>query len=94
MTREEFVTKMKQQLDEFNRSLDELEKRGAEYNREARARFDERMNDLKRKRDEMTRRLEDINKAGDKAWDDLKAGATAAWNSLQDGMKQALSKFK
>lgn len=94
MTREEFVAKMKQQLDEFNRSLDNLEKRGAEYNREARTRFEERMNDLRRKRDEMTRRLEDINKAGDKAWEDLKVGATTAWNSLQDGMKQALSKFK
>lgn len=94
MARDEFVAKMKQQLDEFNRSLDELEKRGAEYNREARARYEERMNELKRKRDEMSRSLEDINKAGDKAWEDMKVGATAAWNSLQDGMKQALSKFK
>jgi predicted nucleic acid-binding Zn-ribbon protein len=94
MTRDEFVAKMKQQLDEFNRRLDVLEKRGAEYNREVRERYEMRMGDLRRRRNDMAQRLEEINRAGDKAWEDLKSGATSAWNALQDGLKEALSKFK
>jgi uncharacterized coiled-coil DUF342 family protein len=94
MTRKEFVEKMKQQLDEFNQRLDELEKRGADYNREMRERYEKRMGELRQKRNDMARRLEEINLAGDKAWGDLKAGATSAWDALQDGLKEALSKFK
>ena len=94
MTRNEFVAKMKQRLDEFNLRLDELEKRGADFNREARDRFDTQMKELKQKRDETFKRLEDINKAGDKAWENLKTGATAAWNSLEESLKKARSHFK
>ena len=94
MTRKEFVEKMKQELDEFNQRLDELEKRGADYSREARERFEKRIGDLRQKRNDMSQRLEEINRAGDKAWEDLKAGATTAWNALQDGLKEVLSKFK
>ncbi len=94
MTRTEFVNKMKQQLDEFNRKLDELEKKGADYNQEARARFDRRMEELKEKRQEAGKRLDEINQAGDKAWETLKNGATAAWTSLEESLKQARSQFK
>lgn len=94
MTRNEFVAKMKKQLDEVNQRLNELDRKGDDYSREARARLDERINELKSKRDEISGRLDEIGKAGDKAWEDLKTGATSAWNSLQDGLKQALSHFK
>lgn len=94
MTRNEFVEKMKHQLDEFNRKLDELEKKGADYNQEARTRFDRRMEELKQKRQEASKRIDEINQAGDKAWETLKTGATAAWNSLEESLKQARSQFK
>lgn len=94
MTRNEFVSKMKQQLDEFNLKLDDLEKKRAEYGEEARARFDKRMEELKQKRREASKRLDEIDQAAEKAWEDLKAGATAAWNSLQESFDQARSHFK
>jgi chromosome segregation ATPase len=94
MTRNEFVNKMKEQLDEFNRKLDDLEKKRADYGEEARARFDKRITELKEKRREASKRLDEINQAGDKAWEDLKTGATAAWKSLQESFEQARSHFK
>ncbi|HSO19308.1 MAG TPA: hypothetical protein VLT88_07625 [Desulfosarcina sp.] len=94
MKREEFVAKMKQQIDDFNQKLNELEQRGADYNQEAREGFNSRINELKQKRDEAVAKFEEVDKAGEKAWEDLKTGATTAWNALQESLKQARSHLK
>ena len=51
------------------------------------------IDELRRQRDDAEGRMKELQKAGDEAWDDMKAGFDEAWDSVSRAFKSARSRF-
>lgn len=89
-----FVEQLKNQLDEWDEDLAQLEVQAREAREELKIAYEERIALLRRQRDEAGRKLEQIQQAADGAWDDLKEGAEAAWASIKEAIAKARLEFK
>jgi hypothetical protein len=52
------------------------------------------MQALKSKRDEVEKKVSEISRSGENAWEDLKAGVDLAWEAMSEAIKSATSRFK
>ncbi|MEX0600395.1 MAG: hypothetical protein WD423_12065 [Rhodothermales bacterium] len=94
MNRDEFVEKLKQQIDEWNEKIDRLEQRVREGRAEAEGTTDERLVDLRRRRDDLRARLRELQSASEEAWSDLKTGIERARKELGDAFARARSHYE
>ena len=46
------------------------------------------------KREKAHKKLTEVREAGEGAWEDLKSGVQSAWDSMEEALKSARSKFK
>ncbi|NIW35243.1 MAG: hypothetical protein GWN32_01300 [Gemmatimonadetes bacterium] len=76
--REEYVERIKRQLDEWNAAIDRLEKRASDLTAEARQRYQARVSALREKRQEIQGKLKELQASGESAWEAVKAGVEAA----------------
>ena len=88
--RDEYVAKMKQQLDEWNAEIGELEAKAQGIQGDAREEYEEQINNLREKSKAVQDKLEDIKGAGEDAWEGLVADAERVW----DALKHSLNYFK
>jgi uncharacterized coiled-coil DUF342 family protein len=87
--RDEFVEQMKARLDEWNAEIDRLAERARQASGEARERYHDDIERLRRRRDETRRRLEELQHAGEAAWDSLQQGLEDAWELLRRALRDA-----
>lgn len=94
MTRDEYVERMKKQLDEWNAKLGqwEIEVKKAQSN--VRQHYEAQIKALEKQRDEMVRRLNETRAASQAAWTDVSKGAEQAWKALQEGYEKAWAEFQ
>lgn len=76
--REEYVERIKRQLDEWNAGIEKLEKRAGELTAEARQRYQARVEALRARRQEIQGKVKELQAAGESAWEAIKAGVEAA----------------
>jgi Skp family chaperone for outer membrane proteins len=98
MDREEFIKKMKRQLDELNYRYsierDKFEAKAQHLSADAKKTFEKELEKLQELRKEMKEKLVDLDVAGENAWHDVKEGAEEAWKALSKAFKKASSHFK
>jgi len=92
--RDEYVDKLKRQLDEWNAAIDKLEQRAGELKTEARERYQARLAALRAKRQEIQLKLKDIQTAGESAWDAIKASVEVARTEFKRAYEEAESETK
>lgn len=92
--RDEYVNKLKAQLDDWNALIDRWEEQARNRSEDARRESEKRLNELRRKRDELRARLPEIQSAGEQAFEDLRDGANRAWKELSSAFDRARSHFK
>lgn len=92
--RDEYVEKLKGQIDKWNSDIDQLQAKANKAGAEAKATMQKHIDDLKAKRAELEEKVKPIQKAGGEAWEDLKAGANQALKALGDAVSAAKSRFK
>ncbi len=92
--KDEFVRKMHAQLDRWNAEIDVLAAKARVAEAEARADFEEQIEDLRRERDKARQKLEALDAASEGAWQDLKNGVEQAWDSVTQAVRSATSRFK
>ncbi|NIP59819.1 MAG: hypothetical protein GWM92_16050 [Gemmatimonadetes bacterium] len=93
-TRDEWVEQAKAKLDEWNAELDRLEGKAQSAKAEREAQYRRVIERLQGYRDEARERLEEIQRAGDDAWDDLREGLQKSWSALTEGFRAALDEFR
>ncbi len=71
--REEYIEKIKLQLDEANLKMNELEAKAQQAKADAREKYDEEMVKLRQKSDLATAKLEELKAAGEDSWDAMVA---------------------
>ena len=92
-TRDEYVAQMKVKLDEWNAQIDELEAKARQARAQAAHKHQERIAELKRKRDQAQGKLKEIQAASEGAWEGLKLGAEQIWDDFKSTLQVSKEAF-
>lgn len=93
-TRNEYLSKAKEDLDLLNARIVELEAKANEKTGEVRREFKAKLSGIRESRDQASRRLEELRLASKPAWEDVKQGVEKAWHSLSDAIDSASERFQ
>lgn len=93
-TRDAYIQKMKDHLDEWNAEVDKLEKRMHEVSDDAKAAYEKRLAEARSKQQEFEKKIQGLRDAGDAAWEDVKNEAEHAWKAFHNSVNYFKSHFK
>jgi predicted nucleic acid-binding Zn-ribbon protein len=89
-TRDEYVEKLKHQLDEWNEDIARFEATLAELTGPARERLEPYLAKAREGRDAAVRKLSELKTSGEGSWDKLRGDAEHLWKAL----RQSINYFK
>ncbi len=93
MNREEYVKKLKTQLDQWNAEVTKWEAKAQGAQASVKQEYEKQLNALHGRRDEAMVQLKLVQNASTEAWRDMMRGADQAWKSMHDAFNQAKSHF-
>jgi predicted nucleic acid-binding Zn-ribbon protein len=88
--RDEYVAKMKSQLDDMNTQLDKLAAKSKSATEEMQAKYKQEMADLRAQSGKANAKLDDMRKAGEDAWENM----IAEMDKIGDAFKHSYNYFK
>lgn len=94
ISRDEFIRKTQEKLEELNAEIDVLTDRAAKATKEARSELLEQLESLKLKEADARQKIEEIKHAGEGALKDMKSGIELAWTAMGEAIDSARSRFK
>jgi hypothetical protein len=89
MTREIYVEKLKSRLDRWNAYLGKLERKAGELEGEVKTSFEEKLKDIRSRRDLVVEKLSQISSAAESAWMSLRRETKEARGKLVDAFSKA-----
>lgn len=92
--KEAYVKKLQSELDEWGAEIDKLKAKADSAEADVQIEYNKKIDELKTMRDAASEKLSELQKAGDNAWEDLKAGIDSTWHSLGNAVKSTISHFK
>jgi peptidoglycan hydrolase CwlO-like protein len=87
--KQEFTEKLKAQLAEINRELDELAARIENSSDAVKAEARPKLQALRDQADKLKAKIDEAGNATESTWDSVKAGSKEAYANLKDGFQQA-----
>lgn len=94
MNRDEYVQKLKQQLDEWNGEAAKWEQKTREAQASMKAEAEKQLAALNSRRDEALYQMKLLQNASTDAWRDMMVGADQAWKDLHQAIDRARSHFE
>ena len=92
--RDEYVRALQEKLEEWNAEIDKLTAKATELTADFQNEHKVQIDLLKAKSESARHKIEEIQKAGDIAWEDMKSGAELAWSAMSEAIQSAKSRFK
>ena len=92
--KDEYTRKMHSKLDQWGAEIDALSAKADQAGAEARVEYHKQIADLHSKKDKARNQLTELENAGENAWEDMKSGVEAAWDSVGEAVNSAKSRFK
>ena len=92
--RDEYVEKMKAQLEQWNSQIATWEAATKEASAEARIELEKQMGIMKSRADDLVFRMELLKAASADAWQEIARGADEARKTMQDAFEKARFRFK
>jgi len=93
-TNSEYVTLMQSQLKKWDNEVDALSAMGKTASMEARSAYQEGMKELRASRDEAQRTFQQIRLATEAAGEQMQAGMTVAWVTMQKALEKVSAELK
>jgi predicted secreted Zn-dependent protease len=93
-TREEYVQKMKTQLDQWNADVSKWEEKTKSAQAGMKAEYEKQLESLRSRRDEAMYQLHLVQVASSEAWMDMMKGADAAWKAMGEAFMRARGHFE
>ena len=93
MNREEYVQRMKQQIDEWNAKLGKWDVEVQKAQANVKAQYEAQIKVLEKQRDEAVKRLNETRDASQAAWMEVSKGAESAWKTMQSSFEKAWGEF-
>jgi lipid II:glycine glycyltransferase (peptidoglycan interpeptide bridge formation enzyme) len=94
MNREEYVQKLKAQLDEWNAEAKKWEQKAQEAQAGMKAEYEKQLAHLNSQREQAMYQMKLLQSASQDAWQDMMKGADQAWKSMQEAFDRARSHFE
>lgn len=94
MNRDEYVQKLKTQLDQWNAEAAKWEAKAKAAQSQAKAEYEKQLAALNSRRDEALYQMKLLQGASLDAWQDLMKGADQAWKNMQETFNRAKSHFE
>jgi hypothetical protein len=91
--KEDLEARLKSSLADMDAEITKLQEKGLALKDEAKARWNEKMADLKTKQEAARKKVEELGKSTGEAWERLEAGAQAAWVDVQKAFQEASKEF-
>jgi hypothetical protein len=91
--RDEYVAKMKSQLDEWNAEAGKWEAKAKIAQASMKTEYEKQLEQFHQRRDEALVRLREVQAASADAWSEMMRGADTAFKSMQESFERARSKF-
>jgi multidrug resistance efflux pump len=91
--RDDYVNKLKGQLDKWNAEVANWEAKAQKAQAEARAGYEKHLTELRRQRDQALEQMKRVQAASGDAWVDLVRGADEAWAKMRESLEKARSHF-
>jgi len=92
--KEEYIDKMANELKEWSAKIDELESKVGIAKADVKTTYEQRIRELKDKRDALSSKLHELRDSSGEAWGSFKAGVDNAWEDLKGAFTDAREKFK
>ncbi|HEY5636097.1 MAG TPA: hypothetical protein VIS77_04295 [Burkholderiales bacterium] len=91
--RDDYVNKMKTQLDQWNAEIGRWEEKAKEAQAGMQAEAAKQLEALRARREEALYQMKLMQNASTDAWTDMMRGTDAAWKAMQDAFASARSHF-
>lgn len=91
--RDDYVNKLKGQLDQWNAEVAAWEAKARKAQADARSEYEKQLADLRRQRDQALEQMRRVQAASGDAWLDLVRGADEAWMKMGEALAKARSHF-
>ncbi len=93
-SRDEYIRKMQAKLEEWNAEIDTLTAKAGGVKADVKNEYNEQIESLKAKQASARQKIEELQRAGESAWVDLKSGIDLAWTAMGEAIDSARSRFK
>ena len=93
-TKEAYQKKLEAQLKEWDAKLDVLSAKAQKTRANARINYENELESLKGKRAAAHKKLEELGKRGEDAWEDMKGGVEKVWDDMSNAMEKVAARFK
>jgi len=93
-SRDEYVEKMKAQLDQWNAEIGKWEVKARETQAEARADLDKRIEAVRQQREQAMYQMKLLQGAAGEAWVEMMRGTDEAWARMREAFEKASSHFR
>jgi lipid II:glycine glycyltransferase (peptidoglycan interpeptide bridge formation enzyme) len=94
MNRDEYVNKLKTQLDQWNAEAAKWEEKAKEAQASMKSEYEKQLAALNSRREEALYQMKLLQNASADAWQELMRGADDAWKSMQEAFNKARSHFE
>lgn len=92
--REAYVQNLHAKIDEWNADIDKLKLKADQVEADSKIEYQKQIDMLKQKRHDIEKKVAEMTRSGEDAWDDLKSGTDLAWEAMNEAIKSATSRFK
>jgi len=92
--RDVYAQKLKARLDQWKAEIDRMNAGADRLEADARIEFRKQMERLPARREEASRSREDLGKAAEGSWEDLREGLERAWGEVDRAIREAASRFR
>jgi septal ring factor EnvC (AmiA/AmiB activator) len=91
--KEAYEQKMEARLERWQAQIDELKARAKEADADTKAEIAKRLKELEKHSEGAREKLHELRASSGEAWKDVKFGAERSWETLEDALKAAWSRF-
>ncbi|MBE0594451.1 MAG: coiled coil domain-containing protein [Gemmatimonadales bacterium] len=93
-TKEAYRKKLEAQLAQWDAKLDLWSANARKTTADARINYENELESLKGKRAAAQKKLEELGKRSENAWEDMKDGVEKAWDEMGKAMDRVAARFK
>jgi predicted small secreted protein len=92
--KDEYRSRLEYQMLELDAKTEELKGKAANASESVKREFDKDMSELSRQKAVLKEKLESVKSSSAAAWEDTKAGAESAWDSVKRTYERARGRFQ
>ncbi len=89
-----YKQKIQSQINQWNAEIDKLKAKADSASADAQLEYNQQIREIRDRQGAVEQKLNELEEAGEGAWEDIKTGLNEAMDALDDSLKSASAHFK